>query len=45
MVLYVPKVQMDADRLEKLKRVLEDKNIPLKKNWQTIDRDCRNKLN
>ena len=45
--MYLKSINGRADRLEKLKRVLEDMNIPFEEgDWQTIDRDCeRNKLN
>ena len=45
--MYLKSINGRADRLEKLKRVLDDMNIPFEEgDWQTIDRDCeRNKLN
>ena len=43
--MYLKSINGRADRLEKLKRVLDDMNIPFEEgDWQTIDRDCeRNK--
>ena len=45
--MYLKSINGRADRLKKLKRVLDDMNIPFEEgDWQTIDRDCeRNKLN
>jgi len=45
--MYLKSINGRADRLEKLKRVLNDMDIPFEEgDWQTIDRDCeRNKLN
>ena len=45
--MFLKSIDQRADRLEKLKKVLNDINIPFKEgDWQTIDRDCeRNKLN
>ena len=45
--MYLKSINRRADRLEKLKRVLDDMKIPFEEgDWQTIDRDCeRNKLN
>ena len=44
---FLKSIDGRADRLEKLKRVLNDMNIPFEEgDWQTIDKDCeRNKLN
>ena len=45
--MYLKSINGRADRLKKLKRVLDDMKIPFEEgDWQTIDRDCeRNKLN
>ena len=45
--MFLKSIDGRADRLEKLKRVLNDMNILFEEgDWQTIDRDCeRNKLN
>jgi len=45
--MFLKSIDQPADRLEKLKKVLNYINIPFKEgDWQTIDRDCeRNKLN
>ena len=45
--IYLKSINRPADRLEKLKKALENMNIPFEEgDWQTIDRDCeRNKLN
>ena len=45
--MFLKSIDKPADRLEKLKGVLNDMNIPFEEgDWQTIDRDCeRNKLN
>ena len=45
--IYLKSLERHQDRLEKMKKCLEEKNIPFEEgDWQTIDKDCeRNKLN
>ena len=45
--IYLKSLKRHQDRLKKMKKCLEEKNIPFEEgDWQTIDRDCeRNKLN
>ena len=45
--MFLKSIKARADRLDKLKKVLDDVSIPFEEgDWQTIDRDCeRNKLN
>ena len=45
--IYLKSLERHQDRLKKMKKCLEEKNIPFEEgDWQTIDRDCeRNKLN
>ena len=45
--MYLKSLERHQDRLKKMKKCLEEKNIPFEEgDWQTIDRDCeRNKLN
>ena len=45
--MFLRSIKERADRLDRLKKVLDDVNIPFEEgDWQTIDRDCeRNKLN
>ena len=44
---YLKSLQRHQERLEKMKKCLEDKSIPFEEgDWQTIDKDCeRKKLN
>ena len=45
--IYLKSLQRHQDRLEKMKKCLEEKSIPFEEgDWQTIDKDCeRKKLN
>ena len=45
--MFLKSIGKRANRLEKIKKVLNDMNIPFEEgDWQSIDRDCeRNKLN
>ena len=45
--MFLKSIKERADRFDRLKKVLDDVNIPFEEgDWQTIDRDCeRNKLN
>ena len=45
--MFLRSIKERADRLDRLKKVLDDVYIPFEEgDWQTIDRDCeRNKLN
>ena len=45
--MFLKSIKGRADRLDRLKKVLDDVSIPFEEgDWQTIDRDCeRNKLN
>ena len=45
--MYLKSIKRNKDRLEKLKRILDDMEIPFEAgDWQTVDRDCeRKKLN
>ena len=47
LVIYLKSFKRHQDRLEKMKKCLEEKNIPFEEgDWQTIDKDCeRKKLN
>ncbi len=45
--IYLKSLKRHQDRLQKMKKCLEEKNIPFEEgDWQTIDKYCeRNKLN
>ena len=45
--MFLRSIKVRADRLDRLKKVLDDVCIPFEEgDWQTIDRDCeRDKLN
>ena len=45
--MYLKSLERHQDRLKKMKKCLEEKNIPFEEgDWQTIDKDCeRKKLN
>ena len=45
--MFLKSIKGRADRLDRLKKVLDDVNIPFEEgDWQTIDWDCeKNKLN
>ena len=44
--IYLKSLQRHQDRLEKMKKCLEEKNIPFKEgDWQTIDKDCDKNIN
>ena len=45
--MFLRSIKERADRLDRLKKVLDDVRIPFEEgDWQTIDKDCeRNKLN
>ena len=44
--IYLKSLQRHHDRLEKMKKCLEEKNIPFKEgDWQTIDKDCDKNIN
>ena len=47
LVIYLKSLGRHQDRLEKMKKCLEEKSIPFEEgDWQTIDKDCeRKKLN
>ena len=47
LVIYLKSLERHQNRLEKMKKCLEEKNIPFEEgDWQTIDKDCeRKKLN
>ena len=47
LVIYLKSLERHQDRLEKMRKCLEEKNIPFEEgDWQTFDKDCeRKKLN
>jgi len=47
LAMYLKSFERHQDRLEKMKKCLEEKSIPFEEgDWQTIDKDCeRKKLN
>ena len=44
LVIYLKSLERHQDRLEKMRKCLEEKNIPFEEgDWQTIDKDCERK--
>ena len=44
LVIYLKSLERHQDRLEKMKKCLQEKSIPFEEgDWQTIDKDCEKK--